>query len=56
MFAQQAVDVLADELDLGEAVLLCALERVTRENMSESVERFIRALDADLILPVDFQR
>jgi hypothetical protein len=56
VFAQPVVDVLADELDLGEAALLCALERVTRENMTEAIEHFICALDADLILPVDFQR
>jgi hypothetical protein len=56
VFAQHVVDVLADELDRGEAVLLCTLKRVTRENMTETIERFIRALHADLILPVDFQR
>jgi hypothetical protein len=43
VFAQHAVDVLADELDRGEAVLLCALERMTRENMTEAIDRFIRA-------------
>jgi hypothetical protein len=55
VFSQQAVDVLADELDLGESVLLYAPQRVTHENMTDAIERFIHALDADLILPVDFQ-
>jgi hypothetical protein len=53
-FSQQAVDLFADELDRGEAELLHALKRVTRENMAEAVGFFIRALDADLILPSDF--
>lgn len=56
VFTQAAVDVFAGELDRGERVLLRALERATRANMTEAIERFVRALDADLILPVDFQR
>jgi hypothetical protein len=56
VFSQKAVDVLADELDRGESVLLCTLKRVTHENMTEAIERFVRALHTDLILPVDFQR
>jgi hypothetical protein len=55
-FSQQAVDLFADELDRGEAELLSALKRVTRENMTEAVDFFIRALHADLIIPSDFQR
>jgi hypothetical protein len=54
VFSQQAVDLFADELDCGEAVLLCSLEQVTRLNMTEAVDSFIRALHADLILPSDF--
>jgi len=55
-FPQQTVDLFADELDRGEAELLRALERVTRENMTEAADFFIRALHADLIIPSDFQR
>jgi hypothetical protein len=54
IFTQLTIDVFADELDRGEAVLLSALKRFTRENMSEAVDLFIRALHADLILPSDF--
>jgi DNA-directed RNA polymerase subunit RPC12/RpoP len=54
IFAQQTIDVFADELDRGEAELLSTLKQVTREHMSEAVDRFIRALYADLILPSDF--
>jgi hypothetical protein len=55
-FSQQAVDLFADELDRGEAELLGALRRITRKNMTEAVDFFIRALHADLIIPNDFQR
>jgi hypothetical protein len=54
LFAQREVDLFADELDRGEAVLLVDLEQATRENMAEAVDFFIRALHADLILPSDF--
>jgi hypothetical protein len=54
VFSQPVVDVFADELDRGETELLCALRQMTRENMTETVARFVRALDADLILPSDF--
>jgi hypothetical protein len=54
IFTQLVVDVFADELDRGEAELLGILERISREHMSEAVDRFIRALRADLILPSDF--
>jgi hypothetical protein len=56
LFVQREVDLFADELDRGEAELLSALERVTRENMAEAADFFIRALHADLIVPSDFQR
>lgn len=35
-------------------MLLDALKQVTRENMAEAIDFFIRALHADLILPSDF--
>ena len=34
--------------------LIEELDRVTRENMSEAVERFRLALESDDILPFDF--
>lgn len=55
-FVQREVDLFADELDRGDAELLRVLERVTRENMTEAADFFIRALHADLIVPSDFQR
>ena len=53
-FSQPAVDAFADQLDRGETELLCTLREVTRENMTEAIDLFTRALDAGLILPSDF--
>ena len=34
--------------------MLADLQRLTQANMAEEIERFVAALDADLILPEDF--
>ena len=54
VFEQAAVERLDDELDRGSSALLGDLRRMTHANMSEEVEFFVRALDADLIAPSDF--
>jgi len=54
VFDQPAVERLDDELDRGSSALLGDLRRMTHSNMSEEVEFFVRALDADLIIPSDF--
>ena len=54
VFDQTAVERLDDELDRGSSALLGDLRRMTHANMSEEVEFFVRALDADLITPADF--
>jgi hypothetical protein len=54
VFDQTAVEHLDDELDRGSSALLGDLRRMTHANMSEEIEFFVRALDADLILPSDF--
>jgi hypothetical protein len=54
IFEQAAVERLEDELDRAAAALLGDLRRVTHANMSDEIEFFIRALDADLIGPSDF--
>jgi hypothetical protein len=54
VFDQVAVERLDDELDRGSSALLGDLRRMTRANMSEEIEFFARALEADLILPSDF--
>jgi hypothetical protein len=54
VFEQSVVEQLDDELDRAAGALLGDLRRMTHANMSEEVEFFIRALDADLITPSDF--
>ena len=54
LFTQQAVDLLADELDRGSGELIAALDELTRENMAAEIEVLIRALHDDLIIPSDF--
>jgi hypothetical protein len=54
VFDQAAVERLDDELDRGSSALLGDLRRMTHANMSEEVEFFVRALEADLITPMDF--
>jgi hypothetical protein len=54
VFDQTAVERLDDELDRGSSALLGDLRRMTHSNMSEEVEFFVRALEADLITPSDF--
>jgi len=54
VFEQSAVEHLDDELDRGASALLGDLRRITHANMSEEIEFFIRALDADLVMPSDF--
>jgi hypothetical protein len=54
VFDQTSVERLDDELDRGSSALLGDLRRMTHANMSEEVEFFVRALNADLITPTDF--
>jgi hypothetical protein len=54
VFEQAAVERLDDELDRGSSALLGDLRRMTHANMSEEIEFFVRALEADLITPGDF--
>jgi hypothetical protein len=54
VFDQTAVERLDDELDRGSSALLGDLRRMTHANMSEEIDFFVRALDAELIMPSDF--
>ena len=54
VFEQADVERLDDELDRAAGALLGDLKRMTHANMSEEIEFFVRALDADLIVPADF--
>lgn len=54
VFEQSDVEQLDDELDRGAGALLSDLKRLTHANMTDEVEFFVRALQADLIVPSDF--
>jgi hypothetical protein len=54
VFEQDAVEELEEHLDEGLADLLDDLHRLTQANMGDEIDRFVAALDADLILPEDF--
>jgi hypothetical protein len=53
-FPQRLADDFDEELDRGTAALVHDLDRLTRANMAEEVERFAHALEADAIAPMDF--
>jgi hypothetical protein len=54
VFDRDAVERLDEELDRGTHALLADLKRLMHANMEEEIERFISALHADAILPMDF--
>jgi hypothetical protein len=54
VFDQEQVDTLEEHLDDGLTDMLSDLRRLTQANMTEEIERFAAALNADLILPEDF--
>jgi hypothetical protein len=54
IYDQEVVDRFDDALDASIETILSDLELLTRSNMEEHVERFLEALEADLILPEDF--
>jgi hypothetical protein len=54
VFEQATVQELDEELDRAAGALLSDLQQLTQANMEDEVEFFVRALDADLIVPSDF--
>jgi hypothetical protein len=54
VYGQTAVEELEERLDEGLADMLSDLQRLTQANMAEEIDRFLAALQADLILPEDF--
>lgn len=54
VFARERVERLEDELDRSIGSLLGDLRRMTHTNMSEEIEFFVKALEADVIVPSDF--
>ena len=56
VFEQSVVEELDEQLDQATGALLSDLKQLTQANMEGEVEFFIRALDADLIVPSDISR
>ena len=53
-YDQDTVDLFDEELDRGTEHLVRDLKRLTRSNMESEIERFVAALDADAVWPMDF--
>jgi len=54
IFDQPTVEALDERMDDGTEALLGDLKQLAYANMEDEVERFVAALRADLILPLDF--
>jgi hypothetical protein len=54
IFGQRTVDAFDEALNRGADALAREHGRLVRANMTEEIERFLGALDADAILPEDF--
>jgi hypothetical protein len=54
VFDQQTVDQFDEQLDIGTEILIRDLKRLQQANMEDEIEVFVKALDADAILPEDF--
>ena len=54
IYEQDQVERFDDELDRGTEALVRDLRRLAQANMEGDVERFVKALEADLIVPDDF--
>jgi hypothetical protein len=53
-FEHRLVEQLDRELERGDAELATELAWLTHVNMVDEIDRFVRALSADAILPFDF--
>lgn len=54
VFEREQVEEFEDQLDEGLAEMIGDLQRLTKANMTSEIERFSRALAANVILPEDF--
>jgi len=54
VFPQDVADRFDDALDAATQALLEDLELLTRSNMESHINRFVKALEQDWILPEDF--
>ena len=54
IFSQDLVDAFDEILDEGTEQLVSDLKQLMHANMSEEIDRFVSALDAEALLPEDF--
>jgi len=54
VFEEGAIQRFDETLDRGTEALVTDLRQLTRANMEEDVERFVRAITAGHVLPEDF--
>jgi hypothetical protein len=54
VYRESHIDEYDEQLDFGTRELAEELRSLQQSNMEEAVERFVGALQADLILPEDF--
>jgi hypothetical protein len=54
IYDRDQVDQLEERLDDGLAEMLGDLQRLTQANMADEIDRFVDALQRDMILPEDF--
>jgi hypothetical protein len=54
VFDEELVERFDEELDRGTEALVRDLQRLMRANMEDEIDRFLTALEADQIWPMDF--
>jgi hypothetical protein len=54
VYSQAEVEELEDRLEEGLSEMLGDLHRLAQANMADEIDRFVAALEADVILPEDF--
>jgi hypothetical protein len=54
VFDEDAVERFDEQLDRGTEALVHDLQRLMRANMEDQIDRFVAALAADAIWPMDF--
>lgn len=54
VFGHAAVEQLDDQLDRATGALLSDFRRMAHANMAQEIDFFVRALNADVIVPSDF--
>jgi hypothetical protein len=54
VFPQAVVERFDNELERASGELLTDLRRLTHANMAEEIQFFVKALDADVVVPSDF--